>query len=981
MASILCMWNSGLAKWVPIGRGGSDGLVLNQLSIGMDSPDSLAFTQLACRLPGEFRTGNWVNLTVDGTVVFIGQIVSLHPAGIGRGQISIGYRCYGLNWLINQLWITSINGVGTTTFNLPEDDPNYVASMSGLNVGQIITYLYNTMLPNFNSGLNFPVAAFTGMLFSSSDLAALTIVPPISVTVTGRLWNSVSEILNQWCNNVGAWITPLGVGGITAGGYYNSVQATIRHENMMSLPVYDGAGVLNNKFVLDALDGNGTVCSLDSISEDFSECYTQVAIRGAGDIQGANLSLAGGGTLPNAGATAYPSSWPGTLVYGWSAGQQAAWNYNSYLNPPGAYEQGTISSMTSTTLTVSGATPSPTYTSTSWWSSLGAEVWAYFPTGGSTFFNEQRRITANTAPSGGAYTLTVDVPFANTGYTNYVIRGRTSFQGVSTMADVWRKFLIVPQYVANSMVQMFSHSVPWTGGVAQAVVQTMTPMANVSFPNAGNAISWPMTFQIVPFGTGLYTVQATATATVGSGAVTGYTSLVGGSGYSPSTNLAVQVVSTSGSGALVFAVTNSSGVVTSLVVQNGGSGYSSAPTLEIGVNSGYIEFYQPICSAYCSQAQLNGTGLATNPTDLQVLVPYSTGPLQVIAPLPTASTSVTISVGVVTAISVVSGGSGYPLSSTTIPVEVFGGGGAGCMATATSNGSGVITSVTVSAGGTGYYSPPSVWIMQFAGTAYTVNGVQRTWFLDYPEWLDYGQAASYQALANQRLLTVMNTIIEGSLTYYGKAAPFFVLGNALNITGNGYTTGYEAISAAAKSVVIDWLPTEGATQWTTRINFSTRMKPFSGDRLYAHPNYLAAKGLGYSTPWGDPTPTGQKAALLTGGIFGSTDFSGGIGGAMARAGDMALGTDTGAGMSSTGLRGVTIDDVNRKLQQDRRDERIEQQRLQAQQVREGRHQEGPPAPVEYPFADMNTPQPDSADIAQAIRRKRANDREARQDVD
>ena len=179
------------------------------------------------------------------------------------------------------------------------------------------------------------------------------------------------------------------------------------------------------------------------------------------------------------------------------------------------------------------------------------------------------------------------------------------------------------------MVQKFSHSVPWTGGVSQAVVQTITPMANVMFPNAGNAISWPMPFQVIPYGTGFYTTQATATATVSGGAVTGYSGLSGGSGYPPSTNVAVQVISNVGSGAVIFGVTNSSGVVTSLVIQRGGTGYSSAPTLSIGVNSGYIEFYQPICVAYCSQGQLNGVGLIPNPTDVQVLVPYARGSLSV----------------------------------------------------------------------------------------------------------------------------------------------------------------------------------------------------------------------------------------------------------------------------------------------------------------------------------------------------------------
>jgi hypothetical protein len=524
--------------------------------------------------------------------------------------------------------------------------------------------------------------------------------------------------------------------------------------------------------------------------------------------------------------------------------------------------------MTSTVLSVTGATPSPTYSTTTWWSSLDAEVWAYFPTGGSAFFNEQRRIVANTVPSGGAYTITVDVPFANSGYTNYVIRGQTSFQGVTTLADVWRKFYIVPQWVANSMVQQLSHSVPWNGGVSQAVIQATSPMANVIFPNSGNAISWPMTFQIIPFGTGIFTVQATATATVASGKVTGYTGLSGGSGYPPSTILAVQVISAVGSGALVFATTNSSGVVTSLTVQNGGTGYTSAPTLEIGVNSGYIEFYQPIVAAYCNQAQLNGVGACTNPTDLQVLVPYALGSLSVTA-------------------------------------------------------------------------PTSGW----AGTAYTVNGVQRTQYLDYPEWTDYGQAANYQLLANQKLLTVQNTVIEGSLNYFGKQASFFTLGNAVNIAGNGYTTGYEAIAAPARSVVLDYCPDGGGLEWITRINFSTRMRPFCGDRLYAHPNYLAVR----SNLAGGAS---NIAAGFSGAVFQGTDFSGGIGGAMASAGDMgAMPIDSGVQMPAQRPRPVGIAEAERENQRNRAIE--------------------PPPISQQPFDEVN---PSDADMAEARRRQRADRR-------
>src|SRR5208282_5060403 len=171
----------------------------------------------------------------------------------------------------------------------------------------------------------------------------------------------------------------------------------------------------------------------------------------------------------------------------------------------------------------------------------------------SVAFSEQRRITANTAPSSNSYTITVDVAFNNSGYTNYQIRALGSFQCITTPVQVWRKYNIVPTYVAQHLVQYFSHSVPWTG-TDGVLVQTVTPMADVCFSSSGQSIEWPMTFQLIPYGTsGPYATVATCTATFGSGHVTGYTGLSGGTGYPPSrTDIACAVVGGGGSGAVVM---------------------------------------------------------------------------------------------------------------------------------------------------------------------------------------------------------------------------------------------------------------------------------------------------------------------------------------------------------------------------------------------------------------------------------------------
>jgi hypothetical protein len=123
----------------------------------------------------------------------------------------------------------------------------------------------------------------------------------------------------------------------------------------------------------------------------------------------------------------------------------------------------------------------------------------------------------------------------------------------------------------------------------------------------------------------------------------------------------------------------------------------------------------------------------------------------------------------------------------------------------------------------------------YGGTAYTVDGVQRVLYRDYPQWLDKANTALMMTLATEILKSVQDTVYEGSLTYYGKAGAWLTLGKSLNIARARGSTGWEAIAAAVRSVTLEW-PQAGASTHT-RLNFSTRRRAFAGDRLYLHPAY------------------------------------------------------------------------------------------------------------------------------------------------
>jgi hypothetical protein len=93
----------------------------------------------------------------------------------------------------------------------------------------------------------------------------------------------------------------------------------------------------------------------------------------------------------------------------------------------------------------------------------------------------------------------------------------------------------------------------------------------------------------------------------------------------------------------------------------------------------------------------------------------------------------------ITSYTVSSGGSGYPASSTAIPVTIIGGGGYGALALATSNSSGVITAVTPVNVGVGYTSQPTITVGTTAPLVYcTLRDMQKecSWIQQY---MDQGE--------------------------------------------------------------------------------------------------------------------------------------------------------------------------------------------------------------------------------------------------
>jgi hypothetical protein len=220
---------------------------------------------------------------------------------------------------------------------------------------------------------------------------------------------------------------------------------------------------------------------LDSLSEDTSECFTQVTLRGAADVQ-----------------PYYASLLETTLVDPNTGANETAWNIYKFLYPPNAFSTGTISAQTSTTVTISSDSATESW-GVNYWNGIQAQIAVINPaiTGIADLTGaEWKTITSNTAlGAGGSSTITVDSPFSNTGYTRYAIRGQPAGS-----SDVYRKYTFKNRYVAQHLVKKFQHSVPWSPSQG-ALQQTLFPQAVIcSIPSlASSTVQWPLDFEVIPY--------------------------------------------------------------------------------------------------------------------------------------------------------------------------------------------------------------------------------------------------------------------------------------------------------------------------------------------------------------------------------------------------------------------------------------------------------------------------------------------------
>ena len=142
----------------------------------------------------------------------------------------------------------------------------------------------------------------------------------------------------------------------------------------------------------------------------------------------------------------------------------------------------------------------------------------------------------------------------------------------------------------------------------------------------------------------------------------------------------------------------------------------------------------------------------------------------------------------------------------------------------------------------------------YAGTLYTVEGISRTKTVTVRDWRDYSLNTNMQTFANELFDSICDVIVEGTIGYLGLATTYIAPGQAVSITGNGYTTGWESVALPVASLDIQFNPGPQGTSYVSTLHLSNRKQRYSGD-VFLRPA-VTGQQLGLGSSPGFTTPLG-----------------------------------------------------------------------------------------------------------------------------
>lgn len=439
-----------------------------------------------------------LTMQATGTVAFSGDVVGY----VDRWMDGVGwireYRALGLLNRANYIPVTDSDTLtDTSVWNLPGDDPNFLGSRAGQTVGQIVTALL-TMAENALALSAAGIGAYTSSspwtlpAATVSDLAALTVVPPWRVSISGeRVLASIENFVQSCHPNQWLHVQPDG---------------TIR--------------------LLDSRTFAGTTLTLGSdprvgtptLTRDASDNYSRVEVRGNTLVRGIALQ-----TSPWPGSTATDGGLQEDFGYGTTsnAAAKAAWVPSDWSQPNqhgSPLDTGTCTCTDTTHVAIQTTLTLSADQLAQGAGELLGQVMLYSDSlNGDISQLFQARIVANTATSGGSCTIALDTALPSLTYGSYQLFGIAAGENV-----VGRRYKVTNPAIGAALQNQFPYPVAWVSASGTAAEMISSPMGIVMFNPFGgtsppyNAVSIGITLdpengliyfdqptQVVAYGTNL----------------------------------------------------------------------------------------------------------------------------------------------------------------------------------------------------------------------------------------------------------------------------------------------------------------------------------------------------------------------------------------------------------------------------------------------------------------------------------------------
>ena len=181
----------------------------------------------------------------------------------------------------------------------------------------------------------------------------------------------------------------------------------------------------------------------------------------------------------------------------------------------------------------------------------------------------------------------------------------------------------------------------------------------------------------------------------------------------------------------------------------------------------------------------------------------------------------------------------------------------------------VLAFLPIAAGTLSAFAPSS---STYAGTLYSVEGVQRRKVITVPDWRDYTNQANMNTLAAEFLDSVKDVVVEGTVPYNGLLTGYLSPGQAVSIAGSGYVTGWEALALPVVSVEVHFQPQASGTSYLTTLHLSNRRGRYSSEN-FLRPNVTGAQfgsdlvgdafGTGQADSWRQSAQLHQQSLDMT----------------------------------------------------------------------------------------------------------------------